>query len=363
MFRFWKRRPRTVVLGQQMANARAAERQRLANPPEAPSPMPAATYNSASGSLDFLNPTPHALDPQLCELCRRIAALEPAARAAARRSISMEEFYTLLTFARRMALFAVRERSVDRVRDGLNAIALIELARIDYRDVPMAVALLRHAAQRIGADVRALLDGASAIAEPEIAGFLAEFARRRLNEQELCEFSGLREVTTRYGVGFVGYGFRPYEPTVDLLAALIEIDTLISADGYRPGGMQIGTELPPVWLRAAGEATVAKALQGARGAASLHAFIRPEAHPADDSHSILLFLVELRDAERARLLQELARTAVHSTHSQIGCAADRLFCLVVANSMLHAVVSIETPTSLARFEPGITAALRRVLAG
>lgn len=363
MFRFWKRRPRTVVLGQQMANARAAEQQRLANPPDVPSPLPAATYDSAEGSRDFLNPTPLALDSQLAELCRRIAALEPAARAATRRSISMREFYTLLTFARRMALFALRERSVDRVRDGLNAIALIELARIDYRDVPTAVALLRHAAQRIGADVGVLFDEASAIAEPEIARFLAEFSQRRLDERELCDISGQREVTTRYGVGFVDYGFRPYAPTVDLLAALIEIAGLIGADRYRSGAMQIGTELPPVWLRAAGEATVAKALQGARGAASLHAFIRPEAHPADDSHSILLFLVELPDAERVRLLQELARTASHSTHSQIGCAADRLFCLVVANSMLHGVVSIETPASLARFEPGITAALRRVLAG
>lgn len=131
MFRFWKRRPRTVVIGQEMANGRAAEQQRLANPPAVPSPMPAATYGADEGHLGFLNPTPLALDSQLAELCRRTAALEPSARARIRESISMDEFYTLLAFSRRMALFALRERSVGRLRDGLNAIALIELARID----------------------------------------------------------------------------------------------------------------------------------------------------------------------------------------------------------------------------------------
>ena len=363
MFRFWKRRPRTVVIGQEMANARAAQEQRLANPPGMPSPLPAAKYGSDAEGLAFLNPTPLALDSELAEVCRRMAALEPAARARVRQSISMDEFYTLLAFSRRMALFALRERSVGRLRDGLNAIALIELARIDYRDVPTAVALLRHAAQRIGADIGALLKDTSAISEPEIARFLSEFAQRRLDEQALCDITGLREVTTPYGIAFVGYGFCPYAPTADLLAALIEIAALLAADRYRPSGMQIATELPPVWLRAAGEATVAKAVRGARGTASLHASIRPELHPADDSHAILLFLVELPDAERARMLQELSRTASHSTHSLLGCAVDRLFCLGVAHSFLHGVESIETPTSLARFEPGIAGALRRALAG
>ena len=363
MFRFWKRRPRTLVIGKEMANAGAAEQQRLANPPGMPSPMPAATYGYDDGYLAFLNPTPLALDSELTELCRRMAVIEPSARARVRQSISMDEFYTLLTFSRRMALFALRERSVGRLRDGLNAIALIDLARIDYRDVPMVVALLRHAAQRIGADVGALLSDTSAMSEPEIARFLSEFAKRRLGEKELRDMTGWQEVTTRYGVGFVGYGFRPYEPTVDLLAALIDIAALFAADRYRPGGMQVGTELPPVWLRAAGEATVAKALRGVRGAASFSAFIRPELHPADDSQSILVFLVELPDTERARMLQELSRTANHSTHSLLGCAADRLFCLVVAQSILRDVESIETPTSLVRFEPGVVAALRQALAG
>ena len=109
--------------------------------------MPAATYGADDGYLAFLNPTPLALDSELAELCRRTALIEPSARARVRQSISMDEFYTLLAFSRRMALFALRERSVGRLRDGLNAIALIDLARIDYRDIPMAVALLRHAAQ------------------------------------------------------------------------------------------------------------------------------------------------------------------------------------------------------------------------
>ena len=133
MFRFWKRRPRTLVIGKEMAvNARAAEQRALSLIRRAWLRPCCATYGSDDGYLAFLNPTPLALDSELTELCRRMAVLEPSARARVRQSISMDEFYTLLAFSRRMALFALRERSVGRLRDGLNAIALIELARIDF---------------------------------------------------------------------------------------------------------------------------------------------------------------------------------------------------------------------------------------
>jgi hypothetical protein len=359
MFRLWKRRARTLVIGQEMADARRAEQKRLASPPDLPSPMPISGYNFDDGYLSLLNPKPLALDSEVAQLCRSTAALEPAAQVRVRQSISMDEFYSLLTFSRRMALFAMRERSVERLRDGLSAIALIELARVDHRDVPAALALLCHAALRIGQDARDLLGDASAIAEPDIARLMSDFANRSFDEQQLCEISGLKEIDSKHGLGFVQYGFRPYSPTIDLSSVMIEIAGLLQADQYRPGGIQIATDLPPIWLRGVGETAVEDALRGVLGGASVSGFLRPEFHPTYESQWILVFVVELPNADQAQVLHDMSRRISPPNHSVLGCAQGPLFCLVIGHSILKGVASYETPASLARFEPGIAEVLRR----
>ena len=100
MFRFWKRKPSTLVLGQQMADARKAERERVAAGPTSPSPMPKDSYPTDNGVLASLSPKPLPLDIELKELCRRAAALDAGAHARMRHAISMDDFYTLLAFSR-----------------------------------------------------------------------------------------------------------------------------------------------------------------------------------------------------------------------------------------------------------------------
>jgi hypothetical protein len=46
----------------------------------------------------------------------------------------MDDFYTLRIFANRCAVLGWRSRDTDILADGLTAIAMIEIARIDWRD-------------------------------------------------------------------------------------------------------------------------------------------------------------------------------------------------------------------------------------
>src|SRR5262249_20846043 len=128
------------------------------------------------------------------------------------------------------------------------------------------------------------------------------FASRSYAGKKLSDLSFFEEVSTKEGPAFVLYGFAPYAPTVDLLSLAIEIAVILKADTYFPTGIQIATRLPPVWLRSAGESAVNEALQGTRACVSLTGFLRSSAHPKEQGHSVLVFLVQLADAERARAL-------------------------------------------------------------
>ena len=362
MIRFWKRKPRALVLGQQLADARKAERARVASGPNSSSPMPKDTYPTDEGILAWLKPKQLPLDIDLKELSRRAAALDADAHARMRHAISMDEFYTLLAFSRRMALFSIREKSPEGLREAVEAVALIEIARVDFRDVSVALGVLAYACARIGQSPRPFFEDASKRADPQVAEILLEQARQSLAGRKLSDLSFLEEVSTKYGPSFVSYGFDAYTPTVDLVSIAVEIAELLEADKYGAIGIQIATTLPPIWLRSAGEAAVQSALDGAPAGASVSGFLRSEIRPKEEGHSVLVFLVECADEARASKLEGFARDANHSSHAVIGCAEGRLFCVVVGHSMMHGVSPVETVSSLSRFAPGISAAMRRVLA-
>src|SRR4051794_38074752 len=152
-----------------MAEAKRAEQTRLSNPKAGTSPLPANLhYDSSRGDLDLSDPPENALDGELSALCRRFAASDPAGRSRLRDSASMDDFYTLLSFSQRAAVFAMRDRKTEHVIDGLTAVATIEQSRIDFRDALVALSLLYHAGQVIGANLDDLFRKAAALSEPGV---------------------------------------------------------------------------------------------------------------------------------------------------------------------------------------------------
>jgi len=125
---------------------------------------------------------------------------------------------------------------------------------------------------------------------------------------------------------------------------------------------QIGTTLPPVWFRGAGQVAFQSALEGALAGASVSGFLRSESGQKEQGHSLLVFLVECADLTHASMLEGFAQNAHHSSHIVCGCAEGRLVCVIVGHSVMHGVSSVETASSLARFTASISASMRRALA-
>src|SRR5687767_5957446 len=117
------RKKQVVVIGNNFAKAAAAEQERKRKNDSGKSPMSAMTYDFWRGEQSLVNPIKNSLDSELSGLAHRFAKSSAQVRADMRTSISMDEFYTLLSFSRRSAVFAINEQNVNWVTSGLTAIA------------------------------------------------------------------------------------------------------------------------------------------------------------------------------------------------------------------------------------------------
>lgn len=347
------------VLGEHLAAADAAEQRRKQRGDMPKSPMPEGTYDFWRGEQSLIDPARNSLDSALRELCQSFAVVDEESRTSMRESISMDEFYTLLMFSKRAAVFAMREQDVDWVVNGLTAVAMVEQERTDFRDILWALGVLYHSAKRTGDDPDLLLRNAAVISEPNVSELILGFIRRSPADKDLQASWGYDEVQTANGIGLIGRGFNHYEPACDLMAIALEIADYVASDKYQPASVEIATELPAVWLESKANPGLDKILRAVNGAAKINAQLRPSEHPSYDSQMLLVVVVEASDEGAARTLLEMCENKRPSDYCMAGVAEGRLFCLLVARSFVVGVESFETTQSLSRFPRGISPILRQ----
>jgi hypothetical protein len=312
--------------------------------------------------MEAIDPHWLPLDDKLTEICRRFAGSDAVTRATMRTSISMEDFYTLFEFAHRSAVFAMRDNQSSHIIDGLTAIAIIELKRVDFRDALVRLALLYNAAIKIGDNPNTLVRRAIALAEPDTCALMEGFINRSPNDKDLSKW-GYVVVETENGPGLVASRFKAYAPTCPTDRIAFELAQLIEADKYR-AGVELQTDLPSFWLSGVDDGNLAQALQLVVAGAHVRGHLRPDTSPQVPGDPVrqmlLLFLVELADQSTAESLDALARAkcARENSFSMLAIRNGRLFCLVISSSAVYGENPFETASSLARFGPSIEAILR-----
>jgi hypothetical protein len=250
--------------------------------------------------LTLIDPRPVALDDEL----RRLCATFRSRPAGLRNTLTTNDFYVLLAFARRAAVFAMRERDAAWIADGLTAVAIVDDERIDPRELAPTLGLLHHAAKFIGADAGTLFADAARHATRSVARAFRQ-----------PSFSGFEEIAT----GFVGRDAYEYHPKHDLLQTALAIRALLERDRYRVEEVTLATSLPEVWFETPPRAA---------GVVTIHA-----RHRDDPERLLIVFVAEVvGDARCAPLPEDVAAVVV--TH-------DDLLCLLIAR--------VETTVSLQRF--------------
>jgi hypothetical protein len=348
---FSRRRARTTVIGTEMAAAVSAEsrHQQLIH---ARSPLEGIGYQSAAGEFDLFRPVESATDGLVAEAVARSSDLRGGELELFRDALTQDDLYTLLTFARRACLGALRGHT-DRLAIGWQAIGLVDLERVDWRDAVVAVGFLAYGGSRTGTSPD--LDRAVAVASPKMAGLLRKYADSGLGG---LAASGYREILMPDGPGFAQDYGRSYEPTIDLLSIARSIAAAIEDDRYRVTDITTGTDIAAAWLRAGG-ATAEAARLRVNACLSLSAAPNGTTPTVFAEQMFLVYLAECATPNDAALLAEASKQPEASDTASVGVSQESLCVVLIARSTVKGVASIESGESLRRFLGPLARAIAR----
>jgi hypothetical protein len=300
------------------------------------SPLAGVRYSARAHDLVRFLDDP--VDEHIAQIVAEATGLPNEPREALRLSLTVEDAYTVLAFARRRAVSALRTRSVRQASEAVRSLTLITLSQIDYRDLSAEFPL--HAVSELGGDLDHAIRDAVALSEPSIASYFA--ARGEAARTGSLRDWPLLEVRSSYGLGYMDHLSSGYGPSIAIAEMAVRLADMIDVDGrYLVKNMQT-SDLPEVWFNA-------KRRTGklpATGCVSLSATLQGSADRW--SHGLLVFLAEMATESVA---SELTMAATISTgeRPQVATAVDRCIVLVIGGSFTHGQKAIETTGTLARY--------------
>jgi hypothetical protein len=341
-----------LVLGAQMAAARAAEARHRARVDE-PSALAGVTYGPRHEDLSLLHFTVVAVDEVIDDFATGFAARASDERDRCRSGLTMDDFYTLLAYAQRAAVRAIRSGDEAVAQRGLAALAAIDLERVDWRDVAWQAGLLSYAIHRIGGKTGGAFDAAASLASGETAAFLTSLARQP--PADLSDW-GFREVSTGGAAGLIEDDGEPYQPQADLVALAEAVAARMRGDIWQLGDPVTGSALPAVWFRRGQADELEDALASITGCVKLQGSLAGQ-DPSSRAQHMLIFLAETKTTQAASTISAAAGPGGDSSFAAFGVAEGTLSAVMIARSFVDGTPSLETQASLERFRPALTASL------
>lgn len=324
-----------VFLGMGLAVARVAEELRRANG-YGLSPLRGVAYEDKAAALWRWVDAPQ--DAQVWAFVRAYTGAVNHARARA--LLTPGDFETLLTFARRCVLAALRNEDPGAAEVAFDALAAIDLARVNWRDVMVTASLASYAALRVGLDADEVLIGAVQLAEPRIAQIIEHAV---LSEIDLAGDWGYRELRTAAGPVLVeGAG----EPASDgLLVRALGVAELVETDGvYEVTDVGMTGEPPTAWLDGSGRLDYC---------AKVHA----EPPGVEFGDFLLVLLADAVDEQHAEAIVTAVPHDAGDGTVRLAIAVGSRCAVIVASSAVVGEPCREDVRSLDRFASSVRALL------
>jgi hypothetical protein len=332
-----------VELGTQMAQASAAQRRHEKTHGAPSSPLADLRYSSIENRLWRWVDSP--IDSRIEAVVTEFATLGEAERNSMRDSLSMDDFYTLFTFARRRALAVLRGSEAGQIETAFVSIAMIDLERVDWRDLIVANSLLCYAGERIGAPVADLVSRTIQFAEPKTAEALV---RQRTTRIDLAQSCGYREVRTSEGVALFETGYEHFSPQADLERIAFESAVVLENNGYEIEDISLASDLPLTWLDGDDGSAIAKVVRSLSGCVAIsHASLSLAASPKK-TRSDWPDVFGAGSARGTPCIATAAENASSSQRTELGLASRRICAVIIQHSWMADTPPMEDAHSLER---------------
>lgn len=344
--------------------AQAAEVAKVLAQSNTKAAMPTARYEHSQRTHGLLAPAPLAVDASLGEFGARYAAMSESERQATRAALDGREQLTLLHFARRAAVFSLRETSAQRCTEGLTALAMLTLGGadrqdgLDPRDVLVAIGLLDHACRKLGTDITTQVELAALLAATDVATLLRDYTKREPSTRGLAAW-GYAEIEIDGEVGLIPTGTAKYQPARDLGTIGVAVAASLDATRWTAVGVTIAESLPPIWFAAGDQTQVAEHLARVRGTVMIRA--TPTGTSQPDNYQFVVFLSEATNAAACDWLTRAVRGTVGGGFAAT-TRAEELFCLVVSRSVVANGEPLHSAAQVQSFADDIDTVLQAQLA-
>lgn len=269
-------------------------------------------------------------------------------RNIVRDSMTMDDFYTLLTFARRCALSSLRTGETYKIEMALTAMAMIELARVDWRDLLVASRLVRYAGQRLDAPLKDIVTRTAQMAEPKTAEALLADGTASINLSESC---GYKEVATSEGIALFGTGYKRFAPRANLEEIAFSVAVALEDNDYEISDIEVASDIPLIWLDSDERSPIAKLAGNIAGCVRIHGAPRSDPDPLTSGQSLLVFLAEASIEQDAQEIASAAQNSSNAESTRIGVASSRLFAVTIQRSFMADTSPLEDSLSLERLRP------------
>ncbi len=341
-----------IVLGSELAAAHARERQREAAHP-GPSLLEDHRYPLRSARIDVPSFAKDPLDETLRDLADKWLRLPADQLRELHHQLSLDDLYTLLTFAHRSTVLGLRTRDPQWPRAALAALTLVAPDRVDHRDLTWAAGLVAYTLNQLTPSAADETRRAATRADPSTRALLERFA------------DDPPQTLTDWGYAVIGHGddlsvvsseHRPWNPTVDLARIAQRTAAAIDAEGsYAATSITVATRLPPVWLKGSPEEAGAQhALDQTLATVSVRA--EPVTTDRSDDHMFIAFIAELANPHAADLVAR-SSTAAAGTFARLALTNGAVAEVLIARSVVQGVPSLEDDATLQRFHQPLAEAL------
>ena len=289
-----------------------------------------------SRTLDLVRFVDDPTDDAVLAVLRDVARSDETQRRALRGTLSDDDAYTLLGFARRRSVFALRERSLPAGLEAIDALTLVPAARVG-RDFSADFPLL--AVRTLGGHLESVVATAIARSDDRAARvFQARSLAVRTTPLRDCM---LVEVRSSYGLGFLEDRSLEYQAHPALAAAVVDFADELDAEGsYIVEGLH-GSDLPGIWFGAEPRLEPMASI----GCVSLTARHHRVANRWGEG--LLVFVAEVNNAQDATDLAAPANSASTPQRPRHAVATGNYLAVVIGGSSSAGDHSThETPTSL-----------------
>ncbi len=255
-----------------------------------------------------------------------------------RDQLSEQDLYTLLQFARRQTVEALRSKRLNLALRAVSALTLVDRDKIDYRDLSVDFPL--YAARQLDASTDEVIDSAIARCTDGTAEVF-DAARNRVRSTTL-QSCALVEVSSIYGLGFMETWTRGYNAATSIAELSVEVADAVDREGTYETAAFHATGLPDVWF--SGERTSRDIPTD--GCVSVDCRLIGSGRR---SHGLLIFLAHLAPSASADDLAEAARQASRGDTPQVAIASGHRLALIIAVSATAGAVAQESELTLERF--------------